>query len=94
MSALALPHLERVRRYYRDFGGEPRVRQLERTIAELLRRVRAFPGAYPMWRAPIRRIVDRRFYLAIFYQVRTDHILILLVADQRQDPRRLRFTAR
>lgn len=37
--------------------------------------------------------MSRRFYLAIYYQVRSDHILSLRIADQRQDPRRLRFLA-
>jgi len=94
MSALAGPHLERVRRCYRELGGAPRIHQLDQAIGDLLDRIREFPGAYAIWRGSIRRIVDPRFYLAIYYQIRTDHILILIIADQRQDPRRLRFTAR
>ncbi|MCY1072772.1 hypothetical protein OV090_48955 [Nannocystis sp. RBIL2] len=33
-------------------------------------------------------------FLAIFYTAAQDHVLVLGIADQRQDPRRLRFTAR
>lgn len=68
--------------------------QLDLAIDRLLRQIQEFPLAYPPWRANVRRILHPRFFLAIFYTVARDHILVLGVADQRQDPRRLRFTAR
>ncbi|MDC0669855.1 type II toxin-antitoxin system RelE/ParE family toxin [Nannocystis radixulma] len=92
ISGLAQPHLERIRRYHHELGGDPRVHQLDRAIAQLLADICAFPGAYAIWHGTIRRIVSRRFHLAVYYRIHADHILVMLVTDQRQDPRRLRFT--
>ncbi|WAS94475.1 hypothetical protein [Nannocystis punicea] len=75
-------------------GTHLRRLQLDLALDRLFRQIQDFPLAYPPWRKNIRRIVTRRFLLAIYYVVVQDHILVLGIADRRQDPRRLRFTAR
>ena len=74
-------------------GKHLRRLQLDLAIDRLLRQLQEYPLAYPPWRGKVRRIVTPRFLLAIYYVVLPDHILVLGIADQRQDPRRLRFIA-
>lgn len=92
-SELAERHLDRLRGYHHELGGQFHVEELDREIVLLLEHIREFPGAYSFWRNPIRRIVNPRFFLALYYQVAPDSIEILAITDQRQDPRRLRFLA-
>lgn len=73
-------------------GNHLRRIQLDLAIDRLFRQIQEYPLAFPPWRGNIRRIVTSRFLLAIYYVAMPDHILVLGIADQRQDPRRLRFT--
>lgn len=94
VSDFAMADLSALRAFHSEFeGAHRRLLQLHLTVDRLFRQIQEFPHAYPPWRGEIRRIITRRFLLAVYYVAMPDHILILGVADQRQDPRRLRFLA-
>lgn len=96
LSDFAIADLSALLTFYsesREHDAHRRRLQLQLTVDGLFRQIQEFPHAYPPWRSKVRRVVTPRFFLAVYYLVLSDHILILGIADQRQDPRRLRFLA-
>lgn len=57
-------------------------------VEAVVARILAHPAARTPMSARTRRCRTHRFPYGLFYQVRTDEILILSVMDLRQDPKR------
>jgi plasmid stabilization system protein ParE len=87
----AMLQLEEFGERYFVFGGEGLVNRLDEEIAAIVRRVGQFPASSPLVRAGIRRTLTDQLTLSVFYRVHREYVEIIQIADQRQDPRRLRF---
>ena len=57
-------------------------------IESAVKLIESFPEAWTPLSARTRRCRTRRFPYALFYQIRSDEILIVSVMDLRRDPRR------
>lgn len=56
-------------------------------VRDTIERIRAFPYAWPEIALRTRRCLVPHFPFGVYYQVRSDHILIISVFDQRRNPR-------
>ena len=59
-------------------------------IASTFARIFESPTLYPEIHRGIRRVVLRRFPFGVFYQLRTDVVVVIAVMHASRDPRRWR----
>lgn len=55
-------------------------------IRNALRRLRAWPLAFPVERGDIRRVLLRRFPYKLLYSIETEHLYVIAVAHQHRMP--------
>ena len=87
----AMLQLAAFSRQYSVAAGESLVRKLDEEVGTIVRRLGQFPASSPLWKAGIRRTLTDRLTLAVYYRVYSRYVEIVQSADQRQDPRSLRF---
>jgi len=73
-----------------DGSGIHLLERIEKATELLLR----FPYMAGLWHEPIRRLVIRRSFLGLFYVPERRGIIVIAVADLRQDPERLKLEVR
>lgn len=63
-------------------------REFEAEVKAALRRMAAFPNAWPVLSQRTRRCIVGRFSFGILYQIRADDILVVAIMHLSRDPKR------
>jgi plasmid stabilization system protein ParE len=78
---------EEAERYYqRQVPGLGLGARFRAEVRSALRRIGAWPLAYPSERGDIRRMTMSRFPYKLLYSVEADHIFIIAVAHHHREP--------